>query len=268
MTRPFSSKLARHVQGWPASLTATAAASNSRQRPSRRAVGLRVCAPALGLEVLVDMRGPPRGFGREKSARDRKRQQRRSGQRRHHAERGERNGIVVRVERCGDRRQRLGRLRDMRHAGCHIEARAERLRRPAQNRIEGVRLARNQRVRLLGAVAEEVGAGVAQNVGPRFGHRVRDAVDRRVEEPRQRHVGRIDCLALPLPFGRHFEHERPARRGERIAARRPRSAAVEQKRVPAIRFAHFDRLVEATDRRGPHVRLRGPHRVLAARSGG
>ena len=76
---------------------------------------------------------------------------------------------------------------------------------PAQNRIEGLGLARDQRLRLLGAVAQKVGAGVAQNIGPRFGHRMRDAVDRRVEEPRQRHVRRIDGLALPLPFGRHLQ---------------------------------------------------------------
>ena len=78
--------------------------------------------------------------------------------------------------------------------------RAQRLRRPVENRIEGEPLALGQRLGLFRPVAEQVGAGVARDLGPRLVHRLRHAVDRRVEQPGDRHVGRIDRLALPRPF--------------------------------------------------------------------
>ena len=138
------------------------------------------------------------------------------------------------------------------------------IRGPAQNGVVAMRLARDKRVRRLGPVAKEVGAGVAQDIGAGLSHRVRDAVDRGVHEPRQRHVRRIDRLALPFPFGRHASHERPARVGERIAAWRARPAAIEAQHEAAVLFCHFGGLVEAPDRLRPHVRLRRAHRVLAA----
>jgi hypothetical protein len=44
----------------------SAAASSSRQRASRHR--LRIRAPALGLEILINMRGPPCGLKREEAA--------------------------------------------------------------------------------------------------------------------------------------------------------------------------------------------------------
>ena len=49
----------------------------------------------------------------------------------------------------------------MHHTGRHSAARPKLLRGPTQDEIEGVRLPRNQRVRLFGAVAKQVGAGIA-----------------------------------------------------------------------------------------------------------
>jgi hypothetical protein len=62
------------------SATAVVAASNLRQRASPRHC-LRIRAPALGLEILINMRGPPCGLRREEAARDGEREQPRSGQR-------------------------------------------------------------------------------------------------------------------------------------------------------------------------------------------
>ena len=50
---------------------------------------------------------------------------------------------------------------DMHDPGAEIEARAQRLRRPGEDGIEGEPLTLGQLFRLLGAVAEEIGARVA-----------------------------------------------------------------------------------------------------------
>jgi hypothetical protein len=52
------------------------AASISRQRAPRHR--LRIRAPALGLEILINMRGPPCGLRREEAAHDGEREQPRS----------------------------------------------------------------------------------------------------------------------------------------------------------------------------------------------
>ena len=83
--------------------TTTPAASNSRRRGRAPRHRLRVDAPALDLKILIDMRGQPRGFGREEATRDGEREQSGAAQRRHDAKRGERGGVIVGVERGADR---------------------------------------------------------------------------------------------------------------------------------------------------------------------
>ena len=225
---------------------------------------LFVDAPAFVLEVLVDMRGPPRFLRLEKAMRRREREQSGAGEVRHCAQTRERDGVVERLKRAAQSLDRLRRLVDMDDARGDREARAEPLGRPAKPRIERFGLTLRQRLGRLGAIAHEIGTGVAQDLGPRLRHRSRDAVDRRVEEPRQRHIGRIDRLALAFPFGLNPRHERPARRRKSVAAGRPRDAAVESQGVPAaFDLADLDRPIETLDRGLPHMRLRGAHRVLA-----
>ena len=113
----------------------------------------------------------------------------------------------------------------------------------------------------VGTVADEVGRRKAQDV---LEHRLRvggDAVDRRVDEPRDRHRHRIDLFALrgklvgdqraPPLVGRH----------DRRAGRRPHRLAVEPHGKAFRGRLDRDGLVEALGHRRLHLDLGAPHRV-------
>ena len=78
-----------------------------------------------------------------------------------------------------------------------LKARAKLLLGEREHRGKAGILRRHQRLRLFGAKAGQIALGIGCNRRPRLGHRVGDAVDRRVGEARQRHIGGFDRLALP-----------------------------------------------------------------------
>ena len=89
-----------------------------------------------------------------------------------------------------------------------------------QERVPGRALRVDERRGIAGAVANEVGSRIFGRVGLHLGHPRRDAVDRGIDEPRQRHARRIDLFVLRHPltgdgFGQGFgrQQQRGARRG-------------------------------------------------------
>ena len=117
-------------------------------------------------------------------------------------------------------RERLGRLRHVDDAERELEHDVVALLRPGEDRVPELRLARGQRRRPFGAVAEQVGSrhkrrGRARTP-PASG---RDPVDRGVGEAGQRHRARVDRLALRVPFVGDRFGERVGRRRERRGAR-------------------------------------------------
>ena len=100
--------------------------------------------------------------------------------------------------------------------------------RPGEQRIPKLGLARDQGRRPFGAVADQVALAIGGKAAGKAGRIRRDAVDRGVGEPGQRHGARIDPLALRIPFvrdrlgeaGRRHRQIGPARRLHRPAVER------------------------------------------------
>ena len=106
--------------------------------------------------------------------------------------------------------------------------------RPCEHRIPVPRLPRDQTRRRVGAIEQQIGAEIFRDLLRHRRRRIGDRVDDRVGEPRQRHRGRIDHVALRVPFRRDRFGERARRRGQRAARRRSHRLAVEQDREAAV----------------------------------
>ena len=208
-----------------------AAASNSLQRASRlaRASASTPQRSAWKSSSTCAAR-QLRGVRRHKLARHPKRKQRRPGQCGHCAERGERNRIVKSGTAARTAAIELRRLLDMHDPGAGIEVRAECLRRPGEDGVEGEPLAFGQLLRLFSSVAEEIGARIS-----RTSARVSAiGATPSTAELRSRVSGMSAGSIVSrcrLPFGRDDQHERPALRRQRVTARRPGEAAVERQDV-------------------------------------
>src|SRR5215831_6027758 len=146
-----------------------------------------ILAPPLHVPVLVHMGGRPGGGRRKRAGRERERDQRRAGERRERVHGTE----PPRLGRDGAarRRDRLRGLRDELHALRHHEGRTEALACEGKNRIPVLRLARRQRVRRRGPIADEIRAEIFLDLGDDRRLGCRNAVDDGVGEPRQRHPG-------------------------------------------------------------------------------
>src|SRR4051794_22227901 len=217
-----------------------------------------VAAPQLHVPVLVDMRGGPRVIDAKLTRRERKRDQRRAGERGDEVDRAE----PPRLQRnCGaNRGNRSLRLRHEHHAFAEYEARAMRLARPGKHGIPVLRLRGDQSLRLGGAVTHEIGAEVFGDlVRNRLGVR-HDTINDRVGELRQRHGRGIDALALRIPFGGDRLRECVAWRHERAARRRLHDAIVEQHRIRRARAGRRI-LIKSLAQVRAHVAPRRFHRV-------
>jgi signal transduction histidine kinase len=156
-------------------------------------------------------------------------------------------------------------LRDEDHAFTQDEARPKGIARPGEDRIPVLRLLADQAVGIAGAIADEIRAEIFRDLlRDRRGIR-RDTVDDRIGEPRERHGGGVDALALRLPLGGDRRAERPHRRRQRAAGRRLHGAAVEQHRVrrPLTRLrGRIESLAQVRAHVAPR-RLDGIERLIA-----
>ena len=170
---------------------------------------LLVHAPFFDVPVLIDMGGGPDLIGIQHAAQQRQRQQRRAGQGRDHMQRGDRPGIGGQ-RRTGRRDRGLG-LADMHDAFGENEMRAQRIGRPEQQRVPMRGLPRHQRLRMAGAIEQQIGLEIFRHV---LGHGL-DPVDHRIDDavgkPRHRHGQGIDELLLRLPFRRDRVGDLPDR---------------------------------------------------------
>ena len=89
-------------------------------------------------------------------------------------------------------------------------------------------------LRTFGAIEHQIGGEILSDFRRDRRGRIGDAVDDGVGEPRERHVRRIDDLALRLPFRGQRLGQRARGRGQRAARRRPHRTAVEQDAVTAL----------------------------------
>jgi len=113
--------------------------------------------------------------------------------------------------------------------GGEDKARAEQRRRPVQHGIEGFALALGERLGAFCPVAQQVGAGVADDLRTRLVHCPGHAVDRGIEQASRRHVREIERVALPRPFLRDRLHDARLLASTRlragVRARRPSRAS-------------------------------------------
>ncbi len=233
------------------------AAAISAQRRSRRALASAsqphlpiwksssTCASAQAASA----RDVPAGMG--------KRQQHRARQRRHHVQGGQRERVEP-IERPGNRcpaRLGLGHRHD---AGRNLEARAQRVPRPRQDRIPAFGLSPHQLLGAVGAVAHEVAAGVLGDVGAHLGLATRNAVDGGVGEPGQRHRSWVDALALRRPLRRDSLCQASGRQRQPPLGRRAHRLAVEEHAEGALSSLHRHRLVEPLRLRCALAPLAGP----------
>ena len=134
----------------------------------------------------------------------------------------------------GERGHRRRRLRPMHHAGDGDERRVEAQGRPIDQRLPDALLAGDQRLRPLGAIAQEVGLGEGDD-GTLQRRPVRDdAIDDGAGEPRQRERRHDDLLALGLPFRGDRRGQRFGRQLEHLAGRRAQGLGVEHDAMAAI----------------------------------
>ena len=126
----------------------------------------------------------------------------------------------------------------MRVSGCRTctipsrqhEARTELVGRPAHDRIPCRALLRDQPCRAIGAVEQQIGAEVLDDVRRHLVAPFGNAVDDAVGEPRQRHARRIDGLGLRVPFPpQRIGNRRPGRASTRPRGR-PHRLAVQRDR--------------------------------------
>ncbi len=219
---------------------------------------LRVLAPAADLEVLVHMGRVPRFVRCEPLQRHGEREQRRPGERRHDVER--RQAEIVEL---GDLLAQRGdgglRLRHMHDAFRQAERCVEGLLGPGEHRVPQPGLPRHEPFRAIGAVAQEIGAGMGENVVDHPVPLARHPVDRGVGELGERHGLGVDMRALRPPFVRDRLRQSFARHGQRCLARRAHGLAVEQQSEAAALIRDRNVLVEPLrksrlfGRRGPPV---------------
>src|SRR5215831_209163 len=140
------------------------------------------------------------------------------------------------------------------------ETGAERRVSPVEDRIPMARLARYQALRRRGAVADEIGAKIFDNLTRHFVPRGGNAVDDGVGEPRHWHSGRVDELGLGVPLRSDCLRKRPARRRQHAARRRLYRTPIERDREARRVVTHLDLFVE-TALESAHIAPRRLRRV-------
>ena len=136
---------------------------------------------------------------------------------------------------------------------------AERIRRPKHDGIPIRGFPGNQRLRMAGAIEQEIGAEIFRDVvGDGFDpvdHGIGDAVCK----SGQRHRQRIDDLLLRIPFCNDAIGYLPIRRNQRTAGRRADRLVVERDGKAIRRLGHAGMGVKAPAARRAR---RTPHRLL------
>ena len=158
----------------------------------------------------------------------------------------------------GERRRGL---RDEHDALCQHEARAQNVAREGEHRVPGHGLPSDQPGGSAGAVAHEIAGEVALHVRRHRRGYAGNAVDDRVGEPRERHPGRIDEVALRLPFGRQRLRQRARGRRQHAPRGSPHRPAVEQDAELALPALDRGVLVEPPPQLRPHRALRRLGRI-------
>ena len=142
--------------------------------------------------------------------------------------------IVERRDRGGERLQRSRRLPGRDHPGRHRERGIVAQRRPVEQRLPHRLLARRQFRRVIGAIADKIGAGVVRGLGDDLLALHRGAVDRGRGKPGQRHRRRTDLVPLRVPFGGDRCGQLFARHDQLVAAGGAHRPAVERDAPAAL----------------------------------
>ena len=135
----------------------------------------------------------------------------------------------MRLDRASDAGCRRHGLDGWHDAVSDMERRAQHLARPCKNRVPRLRLAADQFGRPSRPVAEEVAAGILDDVRPHLRLPPHDAIDGGIGEPRERHGRRVDAVGLSLPLGGNGIGQRARRQQELLLGRCPHRLAVEEK---------------------------------------
>src|SRR5690606_20323892 len=165
--------------------------------------------------------------------------------------------VVVRSENLAEARDRGRGLRAVDDPADPLEpdpvARLER----GDERLPQFLLAAVERLVGIGAVAQRIGLGVAQQVRDDSVPAGGDAVDRVIGEIAQREAARVDLVALRAPFGGERLGERCTGHELRLAALRTDRAAVERDAPGALERLDRDLSPEALHSDGlRHLRAR------------
>ena len=134
----------------------------------------------------------------------------------------------------GECLQRRRRLPGRDHPGRHRERGIVAQRRPVEQRLPHRLLARRQFRRVVGAIADKIGAGVVRGLGDDLLALHRGAVDRGRGEAGQRHRLRTDLVPLRVPLGGDRRGQLFARHDQLVAAGGAHRPAVERDAPAAL----------------------------------
>ena len=153
---------------------------------------------------------------------------------RHHRVEGGQSQRIETGDGAIDGSERRHVLLDMDDALGERETRAERGLGSGEDRAPEQLLGVDQRLRPFRPIEKEVAAGVADYILADRGHLRRHAVDRRVDEPGERHAARVDLLDLGVPLGGQRLGQRQLRHRQVLPCGRPRQAPIESDGEPGL----------------------------------
>ncbi|MNS58803.1 hypothetical protein D3C72_917360 [compost metagenome] len=147
------------------------------------------------------------------------------------------------------------------------EARAEHIGRPVQHGIPMVRLSRNQRFRVTGAVTKKIGRRKPEDILENRLGVVGDAIDGGIHMARYRHDHRVHHLLLGIPLIAKQFSQRVRRDGQRLLGGRAQRLAIEKDgKATLLHLSDGDILVEPLRQRFLHLDLRAQDRVGVAQA--
>jgi hypothetical protein len=133
-----------------------------------------------------------------------------------------------------------------------------------EHRSPGRGFARHQPVRRIGAIADEIGAGIFHHLVDHLVAHRSHPVEADIGNTGGVHLGRVDVRALPAPFGGDQLSRGKVGQPQQVLARRAGLAPVQQHEKTALARLHRHVFIKAFGQR-PRLRGAGPgHGVVTA----